>query len=188
MKQSLAKLNKIAAVNASKAMKKLFKEDVECRIPLARVEKVNRLKPIMDPEEMTVGIYLPISGDVKGAALLVIPRNAAFTLSDMLLKKKLGSTRKLTRLDKAALKEIGNIICGQYFTVFSNMLKIKIIEHIPNFSYSMHGSIISDIIARFSRISDEALIVEVNMIFKPKVVKVYFMLLFEPINITRLIK
>lgn len=188
MKQSLQKINRIAATRASRALKKLFKKNLELKIPMAKVEKVKKLKPIIEPEEMTVGIYLPISGDVKGAALLVIPREAAFVLSDMLLKRKKGSTRKLTRLDKAALKEVGNIICGQYFTVFSNMLGIKVIEHIPNFSCSMFGSIISEIIARFSRISDEALIVEVNIVFKPKVLHVYFLLLLEPIKITRLIK
>ena len=137
---------------------------------------------------MIVGIYLPIGGDVKGAALLVIPRNTAFALSDMLLKRKQGSTRKLTRLDKAALKEVGNIICGTYFTVFSNMLKIKIIENIPDFSCAMFGAIFSDILARFTSISDEALFVEVNIIFKPKVIKAYFLLFFEPIKMSRLLK
>jgi chemotaxis protein CheC len=188
MKHDLQNINKIAAANASSALKKLFRKDVELKIPRARIEHIKKLKPIIDPEEMTVGIYLPISGDAKGAALLVIPREAAFTLSDILLKREQGSTRKLTRLDKAALKEVGNIICGQYFTVFSNKLKIKIIEHIPNFSYSMFGSIISDIIAKFSLVSNEALIIELNIIFKPKVLKAYFLLLFEPVQITKLIK
>jgi len=188
MKQSLQRINRIAATRASRALKKLFKKDLRLKILTARIENVKKLKPIIDPEEMTVGIYLPISGEVKGAALLMIPIEAAFALSDIMLKRKPGSTRKLTRLDKAALKEVGNIICGNYFTVFANMLEIKIIENIPQFSYSMYGSIISDVIARFSRICDEALIVEVDIIFKPQVLHVHFLLLFEPIKITRLIK
>lgn len=188
MKKDLQSINKIAGKNTAKALKKMFHQNVSVRMPKASIEKVKKLAPIIPAEEMTVGIYLPISGDAKGAALLIIPKEAAFSLSDMLLKRKPGSTRKLTRLDKAALKEVGNIICGQYFTVFSNMLRIKIIEHIPNFSYSMFGAIISDIIARFSVLSDEALIIEVNLVFKPKVLKVYFLLLFEPVRITRLIK
>lgn len=188
MKLSLQEINKLAAANASQALKKMFKKEMQIKVPAARMENVRKLKPIIDPEEMTVGIYLPIGGDAKGAALLVIPKETAFSLSDILLKRKAGSTRKLTRLDKAALKEVGNIICGSYFTVFSNSLGIKIIEHIPNFSYSIFGSIISDIIARFSRLSEEAVIVELDIVFKPKVMKVYFLLLFEPIKITKLIK
>lgn len=188
MKQNLQKINRIAAESASRAMMKLFKTNVKINIPTSKIGNIRKLKPILDPEEMAVGIYLPISGDVKGTALLVLPREAAFYLSDKLLKRKEGSTRKLTRLDKAAIKEVGNIICGQYFTVFSNMLGIKIVENIPRFCYSMFGSIFSDVIARFSRISDEALIVEVNMVIKPKVLKIYFLLFFEPMKITRLLK
>lgn len=188
MKQSLQEINRLAAQAASEAVEKLFKERVVIEIPKARVEKIRQLRPIIAPGEMTVGIYLPVGGDAKGAALLVIPNEAAFILSDILLKKKPGTTRKLSRMDKAALKEVGNIICGQYFTVFANKLGIKIIENIPSFSYSMFGSIISDIIARFSRISDDAVVAELKIMFPPKVLKAYFMLLFEPIKITQLIK
>lgn len=192
MKQSLQEINKAAAANASIALKKLFKRDVVLKIPTARVENVKKLKPVLKPilapEEMTVGIYLPISGEIKGSALLVISRETAFVLSDILFKRKEGSTRKLTRLDKAALKEVGNIICGQYLTVFSNMLGIKLIEHIPNFSCSIFGSIISDIIARFSQVNDKAIVVELSMIFKPKVLKAYFLFLLEPIEIMQLVK
>ena len=188
MKKSFQDINKLAAKSASQALKKLFKQEVALKIPRAKIANIKQLKPMIDPEEMTVGIYLPVTGHLKGASLLVFPKATAFALTDILLKRKQGLIRKLTRLDKAALKEIGNIICGHYFTVFSNMLSIKIIEHLPNFSYSMFGSIISDIITRFSRFTDEALIIEVDIIFKPKVLKGYFLLLFEPVKITQLIK
>jgi hypothetical protein len=52
----------------------------------------------------------------------------------------------------------------------------------------MFGSIFSDVKARVARISDDPLIVDVNIILKPKVLKMYFMIFFEPIKITRLIK
>lgn len=188
MKHSLQKINKIAAVNASRALKMMFKGDVELKIPRARVESIVKFKPAIPAEEMTVGVYLPIGGDAKGAALLVLPRESAFVLCDLLFKKKTGSTRKLTRLDRAALKEVGNVICGQYFTVFSNTLGIRVIENVPHLSYSMFGAIISDIIARFARISDKALVCEIDMAFKPTVIKAYFLLLFEPLEITRLVK
>ena len=188
MKQSLNKINRIAAANASRAIKKMFGKAVELKIPLSKVENIRRLKPFLDPERMIVGVYLPIGGEVKGAALFVIPRETAFILSDILLKRRPGFARKLTRLDRSALKEVGNIICGQYFTVFSNMLGLKIIENIPNLSCSMFGAIMSDIFTRFSRFGDEALIIEVNMVFKPKVLKAHFLILFEPVKVMSLLK
>jgi len=185
VKKTLQEINKLAAINASKGLKKLFKQEVKLKIPKAQIKDIRKLKPLVGREVMTVGIYLPITGDIKGASLLVFPKETAFALSDSLLKRKQGSTRTLKRIDKAALKEVGNIICGNYFTVFGNMLGIKLIEHVPIFSYSMFGAIISDIIVRFSQKTKEALVIEIEIIFKPKKLKGYFLLLFEPVKITK---
>jgi chemotaxis protein CheY-P-specific phosphatase CheC len=43
----------------------------------------------------------------------------------LLIKKASGTTKELTELDKSALLELGNIICGSYFTTLSNYTGIK---------------------------------------------------------------
>lgn len=172
-------INKIASVNTSKALSKLIGKSVSIEIPNAEVKKVENLSPIISPEEITVGIYLPITGDVKGAALLIFPKETAFTLSDLLVKRVPGTTRKLSELDKSALKEVGNILSGNYLAVLSNMMKIKIIEHIPSFSFDMFGAIISQIITKFAQKVEEAFVVEIEFIFKPTILKGYFLMLFE---------
>ena len=128
---------------------------------------------------MVAGIYLPVTGDIHGAALLIFPKEAAFILSDLLVKRPPGTTRKLTPIDESALKEVGNIISGKYLTVLSNTLQIKIVEHIPNFSLDMFGAIIDQIITEFARKTENALVIEIEFTFKPETFKGYFLLLFE---------
>lgn len=181
-------INKIAAVNTSKALSKLIDRSVSIEIPNAEVKKVENLSPIISPEEITVGIYLPITGDVKGAALLIFSKEAAFTLSDLLVKRAPGTTRKLSELDKSALKEVGNILSGNYLAVLSNMMKIKIIEHIPSFSFDMFGAVISQIITKFAQKVEEALVVEIEFMFKPTILKGYFLMLFELEKIEKTLK
>jgi chemotaxis protein CheC len=188
MTKKLQQINKLAAENASAGLKKLFKRNITLKIAKAQIKNIRALKPIIDPEEMTVGIYLPITGDVHGASLLVLPRETAFALSSLLLKKKGGTTRALTAMGQAALKEVGNIVCGRYFAVFADQLNIKLIENIPSFSFTMFGAVISDIIANFSEITGEALVIEIEFIFKPKVLKSYFLLLFEPKKMRKFFK
>ena len=130
-------------------------------------------------EEIVAGVYLPVTGELKGAALLAFPRDTAFSLCDALLKKPPGQIRKLSWIDKAALKESGNIITGKYLAAFSNILKIKIIEHIPNFSFTMFGAMLEQVINAFAKEAREALIIEVQFIFQPKELKGYFLLLFK---------
>lgn len=122
---------------------------------------------------------MPVTGDIHGAALLIFPKETAFILSDLLVKRPPGTTRKLTLLDESALKEVGNIISGNYLTVLSNTLQIKIVEHMPNFSFDMFGSIVDQIITEFARKTENALVIEIEFTFKPETFKGYFLLLFE---------
>lgn len=177
--EKLQEMNKQAALNASSALSKLIDRPVTMNIAKADVKKIEELSPIIDPEEIVAGIYLPVTGEITGAALLIFPKETAFNLSDLLVKREPGTTRKLTELDKSALKELGNIVCGSYVTVLSNTLQVKIIGHMPSFSFDMFGAIVSQIITAFAQKSEEALVVEIEIMFEPLALKGYFLLLFE---------
>ncbi len=179
MENKLQEVNEQAAVNASEALSKLTDRPVEVEISRTEVKKVEGLSPLIGLEEMVAGIYLPVTGDINGAALLIFPKETAFVLSDLLVKRKPGTTHKLTELDTSALKEVGNIISGNYLTILSNVLQIKIIEHIPNFSFDMFGAIVSQIITDFAQKTEKALVIEIEFTFKPETFKGYFLLLFE---------
>ena len=184
MQDKLQEINKEAALNTSRALSKLTDKHVSVEISNASVKKIGELSPIIDPEDIVAGIYLPITGGLKGASMLIFPKETAFALSDLLMKREPGTTKKLTELDKSALKEVGNIVSGNYFTTLSNMLQVKIIENIPRFSFDMFGAIISQIISKFAQEAEKALIIEIEFIFKPVKLKGYFLLLFrlEEIN------
>ncbi|MFH1768768.1 MAG: chemotaxis protein CheC, partial [Candidatus Omnitrophota bacterium] len=93
-------------------------------------------------------------------------------------KRKPGTTRKLNELDKSALKEVGNIICGSFLTVFSNTLKIKIVENVPSLSFDMFGAVVDVIIAEFAQKAEDALVIEVKFVFEHANIKGYVVLIF----------
>jgi chemotaxis protein CheC len=175
----LEQINKEAADKASAALSKLIDGPVEVAISDARVKKVESFSPLIGIEDMVAGIYLPVTGDIHGAALLIFPKETAFILSDLLVKRPPGTTRKLTLLDESALKEVGNIISGNYLSVLSNTLQIKVVEHLPSLSFDMFGAIVSQIITKFAQKSEDALVIEIEFTFRPETLKGYFLLLFE---------
>lgn len=177
--EKLQEVNKQAALNASRALSKLIDRPVSVHISKPQVKKVEELAPIIGSEEIVTGIYLPVTGDIKGAALLIFPEQTAFTLCDLLVKREPGTTRRLSGLDKSALKEVGNILSGNYLAVFSNILQVKTIEHIPSLSFDMFGAIVSQIITNFAQKVEKALVIEIEFLFKPVALKGYFLLLFE---------
>ena len=149
--EKLQEINNQAALNASGALSKLIDRQVKMNITMADVRKVEELSPVIGPEEIVAGVYLPVTGEITGAALLIFPKESSFSLSDLLVRREPGTTRKLTGLDKSALKELGNIVCGSYLTVLSNALQVKIIGQAPSFSFDMFGAIVSQIITVFAQ-------------------------------------
>ena len=175
----LQEINNKAALSASGALSKLIGRQVKMNITMADIRNIGELSPIIAPEEIVAGVYLPVTGEIAGAALLIFPKESAFNLSDLLVRREPGTTRKLTGLDESALKELGNIVCGSYLTVFSNALQVKTIGQVPNFSFDMFGAIVSQIITAFAQKSEKALVVEIEIIFELKALKGYFLLLLE---------
>jgi len=70
-------------------------------------------------------------------------------------------------------------LSGNYFTTLQNELQIKIIEHVPQFSFDMFGSIIEQILTEFAKNTEQALIIELEFTFEPVKLKGYFLLLLR---------
>ena len=175
----LSEINKQAALKASEALSKMVEGSIHVEIRGAEVRRIAELSPVIAPEEIVAGIYLSITGELNGASLLIFPKETAFSLSDLLVKREPGTTRKLTELDESALKEVGNIVSGNYFTVLSNMLGVKVIEGLPHFSFDMFGAVTSQILTEFAQDAEEALIVEIEFTFEPVTLRGYYLLLFK---------
>ena len=90
----LVRMTNEAAKNASESLSKLSDEKVSVEVSKAEITKVHGKFPDIKPESIVAGIYLPITGDVKGASLLIFPEKVAYTLSDVLVRRKAGALRR----------------------------------------------------------------------------------------------
>lgn len=176
--QKLARIINEASNSASRALTKLSGEKVNVSVSRTEITKINRRFPGIKPETIVVGVYLPITGDFKGVSLLVIPEKIACTLCDLLVKRKPETTLKLTELDKSALKEVGNIICGSFLTVFSNTTNVRIIENVPSLSIDMFGAVVDMLVTKFAKNAEDSLIMEIKFVFEKADIKGYFNLIF----------
>lgn len=185
----LTKITKEATKKASLALLKLTADEASVEFTKIEVGKIQRVFSKIDPELMVAGVYLPITGDVKGASLLIFPKEIAYALCNVMVKRKAETARQLTELDKSVLKEVGNIILGSLLTVFSNRLKIKMIEHLPEYSHDMFGALVDQIITQFIQKAEEVLTIELLFNFKNTAhIKGYVFLIFGTEEIKVLIK
>lgn len=186
--EKLEEINMRAAFNISMALSKLFSKSVEVKI--LKTDVVKSLMPIPDfnLNSSVAGVYLPLTGDVKGVAIVAFPEENAIILSELLLKKELGTTKKLDEMGISALSEVGNIITGSYFTIIADMMQAKIVEHIPQFKLQKFSELLTEVVTKFVEKFGLALAIEMELLFAPKRMKAYLVFLLEPGKISDRLK
>jgi len=178
MTAKLENLHSAAAERASEALSKLVGRPAHIEVVRAEIKPVTELAPAVGLEEVVVGVCLPVTGDVTGASLLVFPKGSALVLSDLLAGREPGTTTALSGLDESALKEVGNILTGAYLTVLADVSGMRLVEHVPHLTCDMFGAVASQIVANLAQEDAEALIVEVEFLFRQPVFKNYLILFF----------
>ena len=177
---ALREVGHMGAQYAATALSKMVGETVNANLLAARMTSLADLPELVgDRETLVGGIYLPVTGDLSGSLLMAFPQKSAFTLVDMLLKKKLGTTKELDEMGKSALGEAGNILAGNCLTALSNLLGMHLVEHVPDFAHGMVGALIDNVAVAFGQKAERALIIQVELSTEAKIKVVgYFFLLF----------
>lgn len=179
-KDALREVGYIGAGHASKALSQMIGESIDVTVPLAQTIPLEEIpKTVGGPEALVTGIYLPITGDVKGSVLLIFPQKSALLLADIIQGKEPGTTKKLDEMDKSALEETGNILAGNCLTALSKFLRIKLVEHIPDITSDMISAVMDYVVVKFGQEAERALVLEVEFNTKGKKIPGYFFLLFN---------
>lgn len=155
--------NAPAAAAASRALSKLTRRPATVKLLDARVFRLSQDRPDLNPAELVVGVYLSINGSpLKGAVLLCFPELKAAALTDLLVGTPSREPARLKDMDESALKELGNIICGNYMTVLSNRLDVKVIPGLPQFVRGAFGPLCEEVVA-LHELAESALVIDVEL-------------------------
>lgn len=180
-KDALKEVGYIGAGHAAKALSKMIGQTIDVTVPLASTIPLSELpKSVGGLETLVTGIYLPITGDVKGSVLIIFPQQSALLLADLVMRRKPGTAKDMDAMDKSALKEVGNILSGNCLTALSHFLGMRLVEHIPDLASDMIGAVMDYIIVRFGQKAERALVLEMEFNTR-KGLKIsgYFFLLFD---------
>lgn len=177
---ALREVGHVGAQHAATALSKMIGQTAKAKLLAARMTSLADLPELIgDRETIVSGIYLPLTGDLSGSLLMVFPQKSAFTLVDLMFKRKVGTTKELDKMDKSALSEAGNILAGNCLTALSHMLGMHLVEHVPDFAHGMVGALIDNVAVAFGKKAERALIIQVELSTEEKIKVIgYFFLLF----------
>jgi len=123
---AIREIGNMGAGQASGSLSKLTSQKVVLHTPHIALKKiVNVPKVIGGSQEMIVGIYNSLKGDLSGTLLIALPAKSALTLADKIQKKKTKSTT-LTKQAQDKLKQIGEIVTQNYVASITQFLELNV--------------------------------------------------------------
>lgn len=177
---ALREIGYIGAGHAANALSKMVGSIIDVDLILASLYPITGLpKAVGDRETLVTGVYLPITGDVVGATLIVFPQKSALLLADLLLNREPGTAKGLDGMDESSIKEVGNILSGSCLTALSGLLEIHLVEHVPILAKGMLGALMDNMAIQLGRRAEQALILGLDMTTRADTkIQAFFFLLF----------
>lgn len=158
---ALKEVGNIGAGHAATALSQLIKKKIMITVPTAKVIGLNEVPNLIgDANSIVAGIIMNVLGDVTAKILLLLTRESALSLADMLLQKKVGSSKVLSEVGNSAIKETGNILSGAYMNALNEFLGLMLLPSVPNLVFDMASAILTSISEGFEGMSDKILSIE----------------------------
>jgi len=183
------KVGDIGAERAANSLSVLIGQEVNVRALTARALPVEEISKVVGgPEEISTTVIFRVTGDVGGNILLIFPQENALALADLLNRREIGTARRLSELDKSALKETGNILSGSFLAALTNYLNVSMIESVPDIATDMAKATVDHVLVEFSQRAEQALAFEVDFELISKEVRSFFFLLLDLESATKVLK
>ncbi len=163
----LKELGNIGAGNATTALAQMIDCKVDMSVPQVRLLEFQELGNVVGgDDQIMVGIYLQVEGDVEGSMMFILTKSAAAHLVNKLMCGMLGIDEQTAgeyefgEMELSAIKEVGNIITGAYLNALSGLTNLKIYPSVPQVGIDMAAALLSVPAVEFGVLGDKILLIE----------------------------
>ena len=155
----LKELGNIGAGNATTALAQMLQCKVDMKVPQVRLLNFSEVGEVMGGEEqIVVGIYLAVEGDITGSIMFILEQSAGKALVSKLMGMP-AAEGEYSEIEISAMKEIGNIITGAYLNSLSQLTNLKMLPSVPDLNIDMLNAILSVPAIEFGIMGDQILLI-----------------------------
>lgn len=158
----LKEIGNIGAGNAMTALSQMLQCKVDMQVPQVRLLEFKDVGTLMGGEEqIMMGIYLGVEGDITGSIMFLVERGSAKHLvSKVMQGYGCSEGNDFNEMEMSAMKEVSNIITGAYLNSLSTLTNLKIYPSPPELALDMAGAILSVPAIEFGTIGDQILLIQ----------------------------
>ena len=163
-RDALQEMANIGAGHASTALSQMIQKNIQMGIPKTELIPLEKVSSNIESEKVVVGIYLKISNEIPSYVMLLIPRESAFSLLNMLLPGSNASSNDiLSEMDESALSEVGNVMICAFFDGLSELFGISIVPGPPHVAYDIPEAVLDYILIQIGQVANQVLFFNVEL-------------------------
>jgi len=143
-----------------------------------------------EDEEPVAAVLMTMLGDLTGRTLLVFPKRTVLRLSEMMLRRPVGSSHALGELECSAIKEAGNILSGAYMNALSDFMGMMLLPSPPTLAIDMSTAVLTSAYLQFGVDFDYVFCVESEFIMQDSNERLrgFFLLLPDPASLQAILR
>ncbi len=148
---------------SSQVFSKLIKAGASITMENAYIADISDLtRRINENDEPVAGTFIDLVGDAPFKFLFYVRIEDSFVLTDLMLRRPIGSTKTFDLYASSAVQEIGNIISSAISNVFSTDFQIGMKPTPPVVVSDFAGTIFQEYIMSAAADKNEILLIESN--------------------------
>lgn len=178
---ALREVGNIGAGNAMTSLATMVDHKVDMSVPhVGIVPLTDFAKMAGGAEAISVGVYMPVTGDAPGHVAFLLPEACAQVLVDQIMGQEPGTTTTFGEVELSAMMEVGNILASSYLVAICELTGINLYSSPPAIAVDMTAAILSTIAAAFASVQDHALTIVTQIGEELGALEGYFIYIPEP--------
>lgn len=165
---------------AAEAVSLMSSSTVRMDVISAGISPTSRLSEIAgNPEDLVVGVYIQVTGELPGHALLVFSYDAALHLVDILTGQHPGTTKRLDEMEASVIQEVGNIVTSSYLNALSDFFGWSLLPSPPSVAIDMAAAVIDSVLLGTGHFDDETISIVTRFAGRKQTMRGFFMYIPE---------
>ncbi|MBO4883348.1 MAG: chemotaxis protein CheC [Lachnospiraceae bacterium] len=157
----LKEIGNIGAGNAMTALSQMLGCKIDMGVPQVDLLDFSDVGTAIGGEEqIMVGVFLGVEGDITGSMLFLVEQKSAKYLINKVMMGMGDPGEEFTEMELSAMQEVGNIITGAYLNSLSTLTNLKIYPSPPALTVDMAGAILSVPAIEFGIYGDQILMIQ----------------------------
>ncbi|MBO7363514.1 MAG: chemotaxis protein CheC [Lachnospiraceae bacterium] len=157
----LKEIGNIGAGNAMTALSQMLGCKIDMGVPQVELLDFSEVGTAIGGEEqIMVGVFLGVEGDITGSMLFLVEQKSAKYLINKVMMGMGDPGEEFTEMELSAMQEVGNIITGAYLNSLSTLTNLKIYPSPPALTVDMAGAILSVPAIEFGIYGDQILMIQ----------------------------